>query len=132
MACPTSPGAATPANARRWKQRPEGATGGDFGAGDPIGRLDLPTPERVKRAVPEVREGSRFCLSLPLGHPGGNPLTAAPLPLPGAAGSPVTSVGTVCLPQPQRDFFHAFVHRRTEIGAESLPPPVRTDQPGAA
>jgi len=95
MACPTSPGAATPANARRWKQRPEGANRGDFGAGDPIGRLDLPTPERVKRAVAEVREGSRCCLSLPLGHPGGNLLTAAPLRLPGAAGSPVTPVGTV-------------------------------------
>ncbi|ABM59713.1 hypothetical protein [Verminephrobacter eiseniae] len=95
MACPTSPGAATPANARRWKQRPEGANRGDFGAGDPIGRLDLPTPERVKRAVAEVREGSRCCPSLPLGHPGGNLLTAAPLRLPGAAGSPATPVGTV-------------------------------------
>src|SRR6218665_1116491 len=63
MACPTRPGAATPANARRWKQRPEGANRGDFGAGDPIGRLDLPTPERVKRAVAEVREGSRCCPS---------------------------------------------------------------------
>src|SRR6218665_2197947 len=53
MACPTSPGAATPANARRWTQRPEGANRGDSGAGDRIGRLDLPTPERVKRAVAE-------------------------------------------------------------------------------
>ena len=82
MACPTSPGAATPANARRCKQRPEGSNWGDFGAGDQIGRLDLLTPERVERVVAEVREGICFCLSLPPGHPG-------------AAGSPVTPVGTV-------------------------------------
>src|SRR6218665_2600110 len=37
MACPTSPGAATPAHARRWTQRPEGANRGDSGAGDRIG-----------------------------------------------------------------------------------------------
>jgi hypothetical protein len=56
----------------RWKRRPEGSTWGDFGPDDQRGRLNLLTPERVKRAVVEVREGLTFCLSLPLDYPGGN------------------------------------------------------------
>jgi kynurenine formamidase len=56
----------------RWKIRPEGSNWGDFGPDDQCGRLNLLTPERVMRAVEEVREGQSFCLSLPLDLPGGN------------------------------------------------------------
>jgi len=59
---------------RRWKQRPEGSTWGDFGPDDQLGRLNLLTPEVVRRAAAEVREGLAFCLSLPLDYPGGNVL----------------------------------------------------------
>lgn len=54
----------------RWKRRPEGSTWGDFGPDDQLGRLNLLTPERVRRAIAEVREGRTFCLSLPLDFPG--------------------------------------------------------------
>ncbi|HET7409792.1 MAG TPA: cyclase family protein, partial [Paracoccaceae bacterium] len=56
----------------RWRHRPEGSTWGDFGPDDECGRLNLLTPERVRAAVAEVREGRTFCLSLPLDYPGGN------------------------------------------------------------
>src|ERR1700688_5001123 len=56
----------------RWKQRPEGSTGGDFGPDDQLGRLNLLTPEKVRQGVAEVHEGLSFCLSLPLDYPGGN------------------------------------------------------------
>lgn len=56
----------------RWKQRPEGSNWGDFGADDQLGRLNLLTPDRVRRAASEIREGVTFCLSLPLDYPGGN------------------------------------------------------------
>ena len=46
----------------RWKHRPEGSTWGDFGADDQLGRLNLLTPERVKRAAEEIRDGHSFCL----------------------------------------------------------------------
>lgn len=58
----------------RWTQRPPRSTWGDWGADDQLGRLNLLTPERVKAAVAEVREGKVFCLSLPLDRPGGNVL----------------------------------------------------------
>ncbi len=51
---------------QRWKQRPAGSTWGDFGADDENGRLNLLTPERVRAAAAEVKEGRTFCLSLPL------------------------------------------------------------------
>jgi len=57
---------------KRWKNRPEGSTWGDFGDDDEKGRLNLLTPERVRRAAAEVRDGLSFCLSLPLDLPGGN------------------------------------------------------------
>ncbi len=57
---------------KRWKNRPEGSTWGDFGEDDQKGRLNLLTPERVRRAAAEVRDGLSFCLSLPLDLPGGN------------------------------------------------------------
>ncbi len=59
---------------RRWKRRPEGATWGDYGPDDELGRLNLLTPDKVKEGVAEVREGLTFCLSLPLDYPGGNVL----------------------------------------------------------
>src|SRR5699024_9133992 len=58
----------------RWKNRPEGSTGGDFGEHDQLGRLNLLTPEKVKQAALEIAEGKTFCLSLPLDFPGGNVL----------------------------------------------------------
>jgi kynurenine formamidase len=57
-------------SAARWKRRPEGSTWGDFGEDDQLGRLNLLTPERVRRAAAEIREGLSFCLSLPLDYPG--------------------------------------------------------------
>jgi len=54
----------------RWTRRPEGANWGDFGIDDQKGRLNLITPDRVLRAIAEVREGLTFCLSLPLDYPG--------------------------------------------------------------
>jgi kynurenine formamidase len=56
----------------RWKNRPEGSNWGDFGPDDQLGRLNLLTAERVRRAAAEIREGHTFCLSLPLDYPGGN------------------------------------------------------------
>ena len=60
---------------QRWRVRPEGSTWGDFGADDQLGRLNLLTPERVRRAAAEIRTGRRFCLSLPLDYPGGRVLS---------------------------------------------------------
>ncbi len=61
---------------QRWKQRPTGSTWGDFGADDQLGRLNLLTPEKVRQAVAEVKEGLSFCLSLPLDYPGESKLNA--------------------------------------------------------
>ena len=58
--------------AQRWQHRPDGSTWGEFGPDDECGRINLLTPERVRAAVAEVREGRTFCLSLPLDYPGGN------------------------------------------------------------
>jgi kynurenine formamidase len=59
----------------RWTRRPDGSTWGDWGPDDQLGRLNLLTPDRIRAAVHEVREGIAFCLSLPLDHPGGNVLS---------------------------------------------------------
>jgi kynurenine formamidase len=59
---------------KQWMHRPEGSNWGEFGEDDRIGRLNLLTPERVKAAAAEVKEGLRFCLSLPLDYPGGQVL----------------------------------------------------------
>jgi kynurenine formamidase len=56
--------------AQRWIRRPEGSNWGDFGPDDQIGRLNLITPAKVLEGVAEVKEGLRFCLSLPLDLPG--------------------------------------------------------------
>lgn len=61
---------------QRWKQRPPGSNWGDFGPDDELGRLNLVTPEVVRRALAEVRDGRTFCLSLPLDLPGGNVLNS--------------------------------------------------------
>ena len=57
---------------KRWKRRPKGSTWGDWGDDDQRGRLNLLTPEKVKQAAAEVREGLSFCLSMQLDMPGGN------------------------------------------------------------
>ena len=66
--------------ARRWIKRPDGSNWGDFGDDDQIGRLNLLTPARVKRAALEIRDGRNFCLSLPLDYPGANRLNPARFP----------------------------------------------------
>ncbi len=57
---------------KRWTNRPEGSTWGDFGDDDELGRINLITPAKVLEGVAEVREGISFCLSLPLDAPGCN------------------------------------------------------------
>jgi kynurenine formamidase len=56
---------------KRWTQRPEGSTWGDWGDDDELGRINLLTPEKVLQGVREVEAGISFCLSLPLDFPGG-------------------------------------------------------------
>ena len=60
--------------AKRWKQRPEGSTWGDWGDDDELGRINLLTPEKVLQGVREVEAGISFSLSLPLDYPGGTSL----------------------------------------------------------
>ena len=62
--------------ARRWQRRPEGSNWGEYGEDDQVGRLNDVTPAKVLEGAREVREGRRFCLSLPLDYPGGNILNA--------------------------------------------------------
>ena len=59
---------------KRWKQRPDGSTWGDWGDDDELGRINLLTPEKVLQGVREVEAGISFCLSLPLDFPGGTAL----------------------------------------------------------
>jgi kynurenine formamidase len=59
---------------KRWKQRPSGATWGDWGDDDELGRINLLTPDKVLQGVREVEAGISFCLSLPLDYPGGTAL----------------------------------------------------------
>lgn len=56
---------------KRWQQRPESSTWGDFGPDDQLGRLNLLTAAKVREGVAEVQSGETFCLSLPLDLPGG-------------------------------------------------------------
>jgi kynurenine formamidase len=60
--------------AKRWQQRPEGSTWGDWGDDDELGRINLIGPEQVLKGVREVQAGRSFCLSLPLDLPGGTAL----------------------------------------------------------
>jgi kynurenine formamidase len=66
--------------ARRRQVRPEHSNWVDFGDDDQIGRLNLITPARRRKAAEEVVEGLAFCLSLPLDLPGGNLLVPERLP----------------------------------------------------
>lgn len=59
---------------KRWKQRPEGSTWGDFGENDQLGRVNLINEQQVLKGIKTVTEGKVFCLSLPLNLPGGNVL----------------------------------------------------------
>lgn len=65
---------------KRWIKRPENSTWGDWGADDQLGRLNLVTPEKVKQAITEVKEGRTFCLSLPLDYPGGQVINKVRFP----------------------------------------------------
>jgi kynurenine formamidase len=60
--------------AKRWKQRPQDSTWGDWGEDDELGRINLITREKVLEGIREVQEGIAFSLSLPLDLPGGNSL----------------------------------------------------------
>jgi hypothetical protein len=86
---------------RKWTQRPEGSNWGEFGDDDQLGRLNLLTPENTRRAALEIREGLRFCLSLPLDVPS----TAATNPrrLPPAL-KPVLRDGAVVFNMPMNTF----------------------------
>ncbi len=59
---------------KRWSQRPQGSTWGDFGDDDELGRINLLTPQKVLEGIQEVQAGLSFCLSLPLDYPGGTSL----------------------------------------------------------
>lgn len=78
---------------RRWARRPPNSNWGQFGDADQRGRMNLLTPDRVRAAAAEIREGLTFCLSLPLDYPGGNyhDLRRNPPRL-----HPVTKNGTCC------------------------------------
>lgn len=65
---------------KRWKQRPEGSTWGDWGEDDQLGRLNLIDHKKVLQAIAEVKVGKTFCLSLPLHLPGGNVLSPVRFP----------------------------------------------------
>jgi kynurenine formamidase len=60
--------------AKRWTQRPDGSTWGDWGDDDELGRVNLITPEKVLQGAREIQAGISFCLSLPLDYPGGTAL----------------------------------------------------------
>jgi kynurenine formamidase len=57
---------------KRWVNRPEGSTWGNWGDDDQRGRMNLVTAERRLQAAAEIKEGTCFCLSMPLDMPGGN------------------------------------------------------------
>ncbi len=63
-----------------WKHRPDHSTWGDFGSHDQLGRLNLVGPEQVRKGVAEVKEGTTFCLSLPLDLPGGTVISPVRFP----------------------------------------------------
>jgi len=65
---------------KRWVNRPDGSTWGDWGEDDQRGRMNLVTPERRAAAAREVTEGLCYCLSMPLDKPGGNAVNPKRLP----------------------------------------------------
>lgn len=65
---------------KRWKQRPENSTWGDWGKDDQLGRLNLINQRKVLQGIAEVKEGRTFCLSLPLDYPGGQVINKVRFP----------------------------------------------------
>jgi hypothetical protein len=59
---------------KRWTQRPDGSTWGDWGDDDELGRINLITPAKVLEGVGEVQAGSASASALPLDFPGGTAL----------------------------------------------------------
>jgi hypothetical protein len=66
--------------AQRWRHAPEGSHWGEFGPDDRLGRMNLVDAGKVRQGIAEVREGLRFCLSLPLDVPGGRALNGRRMP----------------------------------------------------
>lgn len=66
--------------AQRWRNAPEGGHWGEFGPDDRLGRMNLVDAAKVRQGIAEVREGLRFCLSLPLDVPGGRALNGRRMP----------------------------------------------------
>ena len=54
---------------RRWVNRPENSTWGDYGADDQLGRMNELTEIKVQQGIAEVKTGKTFCLSMPLDFP---------------------------------------------------------------
>ena len=48
---------------KRWKQRPEGSSWGDFGEDDQKGKINLVTPDIRLKAAAEIKTGTSFCRS---------------------------------------------------------------------
>ncbi|OAV62865.1 cyclase family protein [Enteractinococcus helveticum] len=65
---------------RRWKNRPEPSTWGEFGRDDTLGRLNLLTAEKVRAGLAEIVSHQTFALGLPLNLPGGTDLNPNRLP----------------------------------------------------
>lgn len=85
---------------QRWANRPAGSNWGEFGDDDEVGRLNLITPETVRGAVAEVKDGLSFCLSLPLDLPGGQSGSRSPPRL--------FATGSVDAPNMNRPMDHAY------------------------
>jgi len=45
---------------KRYQQRPQGSTWGDFGDDDQLGRVNLITAQKVLQGVAEVKTGESF------------------------------------------------------------------------
>ena len=96
---------------KRWQQRPEGSTWGDWGDDDELGRINLLTPEKVLQGIREVEAGISFCLSLPLDYPGGTALNQRRYP-------------PILAPTEDLDYnpdTFVNVHMSSEMGAVSNP-----------
>ena len=48
---------------KRWKNRPEGSTWGDFGYDDQVGRINLLTLSDGSRRLKRLRQWISFCLA---------------------------------------------------------------------
>lgn len=84
---------------KRWMNRPDGSTWGDWGEDDQRGRMNLVTPERRVQAAREVKVGLSFCLSMPLDLPGGNAVNPKRLP---------PQFGPVFHPPGAKDFYYNY------------------------